>query len=193
MGKVVAFLNITLDGVIQGPAGPEEDTRNGFTGGGWAAPYAAMQEANTGSMASTGALLFGRWTYESFYAFWPHQTNNPFTEILNNTPKYVASTTLKGPLPWQNSILLDSHIANRIAQIKQEAEKDITILGSGALVRSLLNHPGVIDEMILLIHPLVLRSGQRLFAEDGTAINLELVDSMTTSKGVVAATYRLTP
>src|SRR6266581_3471332 len=109
MGKVVAFTSVTLDGVMQAPGRPDEDTRGGFGHGGWATPYAdpVMGSVSAESGSSAGALLFGRRTYEDFYAVWPKRTDdNPFTPVLNNTQKYVASTTLKDPLPWMNSTLL---------------------------------------------------------------------------------------
>src|SRR5262245_27421988 len=109
MGKVIVFVNLTLDGVMQAPASPDEDRRDGFEYGGWAAPYAAMLDAG-GSTAGPSTLLFGRWTYENFYAVWPNRTDNPFTEILDNSQKYVASTTLKEPLPWRNSTLLKGDV-----------------------------------------------------------------------------------
>src|SRR5262245_1341220 len=103
MGKIIVFTNLTLDGIMQAPARPDEDRRGGFTLGGWAAHYAAMQEGGD-AFATSPALLFGRRTYQDFYAFWPNQKdNNPFTEVLNATQKYVASTTLTEPLPWINS------------------------------------------------------------------------------------------
>src|SRR5215510_11667663 len=106
MRKVVVFNNLTLDGVIQAPGRPEEDRRGGFQHGGWAAPYGAMQSREAGEvLPGFGALLLGRRSYEVLYDYWPKQTNNPFTELLNNMPKYVVSTSLKEPLPWVNSML----------------------------------------------------------------------------------------
>src|SRR5690349_11729063 len=117
MGKIVAFINLSLDGVMQAPGRPDEDTRGGFQYGGWAAPYAAMADAGE-AMATTEAMLFGRRTYEDFYKVWPNQKDSPYSEILNNTPKYVASTTLKEPLPWQNSTLLKGDLADAVRQLK---------------------------------------------------------------------------
>ncbi len=191
MSRIVVFESVTLDGVMQAPGRPDEDTRGGFAYGGWAAPYAdpEMGKAAGESMATTEALLFGRRTYEDFYSVWPNQTDNPFTEVLNNTHKYVASTTLAGPLPWQNSTLLQGDAAEAVARLRQQPGKNIVILGSGALVRSLLPHH-LIDEYTLLIHPLVLGSGQRLFADGGAFAALRLVDARPTTTGVVIATYR---
>jgi dihydrofolate reductase len=109
MSKVVVFNSLTLDGVMQAPGRPDEDRRGGFERGGWAQPYGdpVMAGVAAEGMANAGSLLLGRRTYEDFYAYWPHQSDNPFTEVLNNSPKYVASTTLKAPLPWSNSTLLE--------------------------------------------------------------------------------------
>ena len=187
MSKVVVLTNLTLDGVMQGPARPDEDRRGGFEHGGWAAPYAAM-EATGNNFASAGALLFGRRTYENFYAVWPKQTNSPYTEFLNTIPKYIASTTLKEPLPWSNSTLLKGDAAQAVSQLKQQPGKDLLIMGSGELIQSLMR-ANLIDDYILLIHPLVLGSGRRLFPDGGAAVTLRLVATSTTDKGVVIATY----
>lgn len=188
MSKVVVLTNLTLDGVMQGPAGPDEDRRGGFEHGGWAAPYAAM-EATGNTFASAGALLFGRRTYENFYAVWPKQTNSPYTEFLNTIPKYVASTTLKEPLPWSNSTLLKGDAAQAVSQLKEQPGKDLLIMGSGELIQSLMR-ANLIDDYVLLLHPLVLGSGRRLFPDGGAAATLRLVATSTTDKGVVIATYQ---
>ena len=188
MSKVVVLTNLTLDGVMQGPARPDEDRRGGFEHGGWAAPYAAM-EATGNNFASAGALLFGRRTYENFYAVWPKQTNSPYTEFLNTIPKYVASTTLKEPLPWSNSTLLKGDAAQTVSQLKQQPGKDLLIMGSGELIQSLMR-ANLIDDYVLLIHPLVLGSGRRLFPDGGAAATLRLIATSTTDKGVVIASYQ---
>lgn len=191
MGKIVVFMNLTLDGVMQAPGRPDEDRRGGFEYGGWATPYAdpGIGKAAGESMASTGALLLGRRTYEDFYSVWPNRTDNPFTAVLNNTQKYVASTTLKEPLAWSNSTLLKGDAAEAVARFKEPPGKDIVILGSGELVRSLMRR-NLIDEYILLIHPLILGSGRRLFTDDGAFAALRLVNTQTTTTGVVIATYQ---
>jgi dihydrofolate reductase len=189
MSKVVVFMNLTLDGVMQAPGRPDEDRRGGFEHGGWAMPYATMEAAEE-SMAYTGALLLGRRTYEDFYAVWPNRTDNPFTPVLNNTQKYVASTTLEEPLSWSNSTLLKGDAAEAVARLKEELGKDLVILGSGELVQSLMRR-NLVDEYVLLIHPLVLGSGRRLFADGGTFAALRLVGTKTTTTGVVIATYQL--
>src|SRR5712692_843267 len=169
MSKVVVFTNLTLDGVMQAPGRPDEDRRGGFEHGGWATPYADSVQASLAgeSMTSTGALLFGRRTYEDFYAVWPNRTDNPFTEVLNNTQKFVASTTLREPLPWSNSTLLHGDAADAVARLKDQAGKDLVILGSGELVQSLMRR-NLVDEFVLQIHPLILGSGRRLFTDVGS-------------------------
>lgn len=191
MSKIVAFIYLTLDGVMQAPARPEEDRRGGFEHGGWAAPYQdeVLGQAVGESMGKTGALLLGRRTYEDLYSVWPHRKDNPFTTVLNNSLKYVASRTLKEPLPWMNSRLLAGNAEEHVAKLRQQPGKDIVILGSGVLVQSLLRCR-LIDELMLMTCPLLLGRGQRLFPDDGPATNLALVDSRTTTKGVIVATYR---
>jgi dihydrofolate reductase len=191
MTRIVAFESLTLDGVMQAPGRPDEDRRDGFEHGGWAVPYSdpVIGQAAQEGMGNTGGLLFGRRTYEDFHGFWPKQTGNPFTEVLDNSLKYVASTTLKEPLPWKNSRLLDGDAAEAVARLKQEPGKDLVILGSGKLAQALMRHD-LIDEYILLIHPLVLGSGRRLFPDGGGPATLRLVDSTTATTGVLIATYR---
>ncbi len=188
MSKVVVFMNLTLDGVMQAPGRPDEDRRGGFEHGGWATPYATM-EAVGESMANTGALLLGRRTYEDFYAVWPNRTDNPFTAVLDNTQKYVASTTLVEPLSWSNSTLLKGDTTEAVARLKEEPGKDLVVLGSGELVQSLMRR-NLVDEYVLLIHPLVLGSGRRLFTDGGAFAALRLVATSTTTTGVVIATYQ---
>jgi dihydrofolate reductase len=191
MSKIVVFENLSLDGVMQAPGRPDEDRRGDFQHGGWAIPYADASQSRTvgKSMATGGALLLGRRTYEDFYAVWPNRTDNPFTEVLNNTQKYVASTKLKEPLPWINSTLLKGDVPEAVARLRAQPGKDIVVLGSGQLVQTLMKH-ALVDRYVLLIHPLILGSGSRLFA-DGTAFAaLRLVDVEPTASGVVIATYQ---
>src|SRR5260370_28628598 len=123
MRRIVVFMSLTLDGVIQAPGRSDEDSRGGFGHGGWALPYAdpEMGKAAGESVATTGGLLFGRRTYEDFYSVWPKRTdNNPFTEMLNNTQKFVASRTLRPPLPWMNSTLLERDAVDAVARLKEQ-------------------------------------------------------------------------
>jgi dihydrofolate reductase len=190
--NISATLSMSMDGVIQAPGRPDEDTRDGFDRGGWAVPYNddVMAQRMGEGMASSGAMLFGRRTYEDFYGYWPQQTDNPFTPYLNQVTKYVVSNTLSEPLPWQNSILLPGDAAASVGALKAESGPDLGIVGSVQLVGSLLAAK-LIDRLVLLIHPLVLGQGHRLFAERGPGVDLELVDSLATSKGVIIATYQV--
>jgi len=189
MGKVTVNISLTLDGVMQAPGRPDEDPRGGFEHGGWALPYfdPAMgpPARESGEMP---ALLFGRRTYEDFYAVWPNRTDNPFTVVLDNAQKYVASTTLKEPLPWKNSTLLTGDAAAALAAIKKKSARDIVVLGSGDLVQSLMRG-NLVDVYVLSIHPLVLGSGRRLFPDGSRFAALRLVETKTTTTGVVIATY----
>ena len=194
MRKVVVIEHVTLDGVMQAPGRPDEDDRGRFEHGGWAHARTdeVMGRKMGEGMAQGGPLLFGRRTYEDFFSFWPHQTDNPYTEVLDNAQKYVASTTLKEPLPWNNSTLLDGDAVEAVAKLKKEPGKDFGVLGSGQLVRSLMQR-GLVDEFVLMIHPLVLGTGRRLFADGGAFAELQLTDTTTTTTGVVIATYRAAP
>ncbi len=187
MRKIVVFTNLTLDGVMQAPGRPDEDTRDGFSHGGWGAPYAAMSYLNNSTL-NTGPMLFGRRTYMDFYSVWPDRKDNPYTEILNKAQKYVASTTLKEPLPWVNSTLLKGDIAQAIIKLKAEPGQDFLVMGSGVLVQALMQHK-LVDRFVLLIHPLILGSGRRLFPDGSTFTNLKLIDLKPTPNGVAIATY----
>jgi dihydrofolate reductase len=191
MPEVVVNLSLTLDGVIQAPGRPDEDLRGGFEHGGWALPYFDSVAASVAAegIAQMPALLFGRRTYEDFFAVWPKRTDNPFTDVLDNAQKYVASTTLKEPLPWGNSTLLKGDAAAAVAKLKRQPGKDLAVLGSAELVQSLMRH-NLVDEYVLSIHPLVLGSGRRLFSDGVPFAALRLVDTKTTTTGVVIATYR---
>jgi dihydrofolate reductase len=191
MARLVVQNNLTLDGVMQAPGSADEDTRDGFQYGGWAQPYfdPVMAEAAGESMSKGGAMLFGRRTYEQFASFWPNQpADDQFAKVLNETQKYVVSTTLEEPLPWANSTLLKGDVAEAVAQLKKDLDKDLVILGSGELIRSLMPH-GLIDAYTLQIHPLVLGTGRRLFTDDGAYTALHLLSSKTTTTGVLLATY----
>ena len=191
MSRLVVNENLTLDGVMQSPAGPDEDRRDGFEHGGWAPPYfdQVMGDVAAEGMAKGGAMLFGRRTFEQFASFWSTQPDdNPFAGVLNNRQKYVASTTLEEPLSWRNSTLLQGDAMEAVAKLKEQPD-ELVVLGSGELVQSLMR-AGLVDEYVLLIHPLVLGSGRRLFPDGGPSAALRLVDTKTTTTGVVIATYQ---
>ena len=189
MADIVVINHVTLDGVMQGPARPDEDSRDGFAHGGWAIPRNdPLMAAKIGErMGGERAFLFGRRTYEDFYDVWPKRADNPFTEALNNTRKYVASNTFTEPLPWTNSTLLSGDAATSVAELKQQAAGKLVIFGSGKLVATLLA-ADLIDEYLLMIHPLVLGEGHRLFAT-GKHTELRLIDTAMTPTGVLIATY----
>ncbi|HSK84641.1 MAG TPA: dihydrofolate reductase family protein [Rubrobacter sp.] len=179
MRKVVAVELVSLDGVMEAP---EE----------WAFSYAndEMEEANAAGMAASDALLMGRVTYEQMVAYWPNQPGGPpMVDYINSVPKYVASTTLQEPLDWNNSTLIKENVAGEIIELTQQPGDDITILGSGTLVRSLLRDD-LLDELRLMVHPVVLGSGKRLLEEGSDQKRLELVDSKTFGTGVLYLAYR---
>jgi dihydrofolate reductase len=194
MTRLTAIENITLDGVMQAPGAPDEDTRGGFVHGGWARPFndaVGMRVAGERMAAGAGgAMLFGRVTYERFHEVWAGRDDNPFSPVLDARRKYVASTTLSEPLPWENSSLLGGDAVAAVRELKASAPEDeLALLGSGVLLRALLA-ADLVDELRLSIHPLALGGGTRLFPADGQALTLELVESVTTTTGVVIATYR---
>ena len=167
MRKVTAVESLTLDGVMQAPARPDEDTRGGFEtrrlGDSLRGRGDGPRDGRRMQKAEGGALVLGRRTYEDFADVWPKRKDNPYTEALNRAEKYVASTTLTEPLPWQNSTVARGRRRRRGWRSSRRSRvSDIGILGSGELVRSLVGR-GLIDEFLLLIHPLVLGSGTRLF------------------------------
>ncbi len=191
MSKIVAIEHLTLDGVIQGPARSDEDTRDGFDLGGWAVETAShpdVQSAVGARMGSGWSLLLGRITYEDLYGFWPNQPPNPMTDALNRVEKFVVSTTAHD-LPWQNSTLLTGDAMDAIVKLKQKHDKTLVIFGSATLVLSLMRH-NLVDEFVLAVHPLVLGRGRRLFPEDTTQTNLHLVDNVTIANGVIVAIYQ---
>jgi dihydrofolate reductase len=190
--RVVVINHVTLDGVMQGPGRPDEDTRGGFTAGGWAAgrsDQGPMVEAVGERMgAPGGAMLLGRRSYEGMLGHWNAQ-GGPFKEGLNAATKYVASSDPGTALEWPNSTLLHGDVPAAVADLREQPGGNLVVMGSGELIRSLLPH-GLVDEFLLMIHPLVLGSGRRLFEPDDHAFELQLVDSLTTPAGVIIATYR---
>jgi len=191
MGKVIVMNHLTLDGVMQGPGRADEDTRDGFAHGGWAVPHgdetivARMGER----MGGDRAFLFGRRTYEDLLASWNAQ-GGPFKDALNSARKYVASGNPAARLEWPNSTLLHGDVPAAVADLKQRSGAKLVIMGSGVLIGSLMA-ANLIDEYLLMIHPLVLGSGRRLFPE-GVQVPLRLADGVITSTGVVIASYERT-
>jgi dihydrofolate reductase len=191
MRKLTVINHMTLDGVMQAPGRPDEDTRGGFSRGGWA--QAGNDEVMASFMAAGRggdpvALVLGRRTYLDFAGFWPRQPDNPYTEALTKQQKYVASRTLAEPLPWENSTLLRGDAAAAVAALKQEPGPDLLVLGSGELIQS-LRQRALVDEYVLMIHPLILGPGRRLFSE-GTPADLRLAETVSTTTGVIIARYQ---
>ncbi|MET9022934.1 dihydrofolate reductase family protein [Actinopolymorpha sp. NPDC004070] len=192
MGKVIAVEHLTLDGVMQAPGDADEDRRDGFAHGGWAARRQdpMMQKVIGARMGNAWSLLTGRRTYDQFAAYWPAQERNPMAEALTSVRKYVVSSTLTDPLPWQNSVLLKGDPVDAVTRLRAETADNLVVFGAGELLRSLLPH-ALVDELVLMVHPLVLGSGRRLFAGTGAdAYDFSLVESATTGTGVFVGVYR---
>jgi dihydrofolate reductase len=192
MRKVIVHTWMTLDGVAQAPGAPEEDTSGGFQHGGWHLPYFddTSRKWVADSYTAAGGFLFGRRTFESLAGYWPHASEQEqvIAEPLNTRPKYVASTTLTEPLAWQHSTLLQGEVAEAVAALKQQDGGDLLVVGSTKLVQTLLAH-GLVDELQLMLDPLVVGGGKGIFPADGMLRPLRLVDSKVTSTGAILATY----
>ena len=190
MRKLVVIEFLSLDGVMQSPGSPEEDTEGGFRHGGWQQQYMddTVGAAAAKGMAGTDAYLFGRKTYQKMAAYWPTApADDPFAAHLNPTPKYVASRTLTS-LEWQNSILIDGDVADQVAKLKEQPGGNIAVLGSADLVRTLMAYD-LVDEFRLFVQPLVIGSGKRLFKESDEVRKLRLIDCTTTSAGGLILGY----
>ena len=193
MRKLIVSEFLTLDGVMQAPGGADEDRSGGFEHGGWQQSYIDDVFGNVIVEGITGAsgFVLGRKTFEIFAGYWPTAPDEEkvIADPLNNLPKFVASRTLREPLQWNNSTLIMGDLAEGVKKLKQEPGNHLLVIGSGDLVQTLIRED-LVDEYRLRIHPLVLGSGARLFREDSQKRPLTLVDSTTSSTGVVLATYR---
>lgn len=194
MRKIVAVEFLTLDGVYQGPGGPEEDTSDGFDKGGWLEGYAddISGDALQAGWDSAGSYLLGRRTYDIFAGFWPTGPD-PLASMFNAAPKFVVSNSLREPLSWQGTSLISGspdEVAEQIRALKADNAdgKEIQVIGSGVLVRSLLDH-GLLDTLRLLVHPLVLGQGRRLLAEGMAPATLQLTNSVATTTGLLILNY----
>jgi len=189
MSTITVFESITLDGVMQAPGRADEDTRGGFPYGGWAVPYqdeVAMRFAGEG-MSQGGAMLFGRRTYDDLLGYWTTTPEpNPFTDVLVNAQKYVVSRSASSRLGHPNSTLLEGDATETVAELRRTLDGTVTVLGSGELVRALLA-AGLVDELVLMQHPLVLGVGTTLFGSD--RVELDLQRTVPTTTGVVIAQY----
>jgi dihydrofolate reductase len=193
MRKLVVNEFLSLDGVAQAPGGDGEDTSGGFAHGGWHMRYMEDELAQRWvleSIVEAGAFLLGRRTYEIFAAYWPNASEEEqvIAEPLNTKPKYVASTTLTEPLGWQNSRLLEGDVAAAVAGLKEEDGGDLHVIGSTQLVHELIQR-GLVDEFRLMLDPVLLGGGKRIFRDDGSLKQLRLVDGQVTSMGAILATY----
>jgi dihydrofolate reductase len=191
MRKIVVSEFVTLDGVMQAPGDPNEDRDGGFDQGGWQLSYFDDIFGNVlmEAFEATGGMLLGRRTYEIFARHWPKQpADDPLAGTMNSLEKYVVSTTLREPLEWENSTLIKGDVAREIAKIKEGSGKEIQVIGSGELVQTLVRED-LVDEYRLMIHPLVLGSGKRLFREGSPQKRLKLIDSKPTTTGVLILTY----
>lgn len=189
--RLVVINHLTLDGVMQAPGAPDEDTRAGFTHGGWAAERndpAMMEAIGKRMMVPESAMLLGRRSYEGMLGAW-NAKGGPYKDALNKVPKFVVSRSAATELAWPNSTLIHGDVPAAVAELRQKPGGKLITMGSGEMIRSLLPH-GLIDEYLLMIHPVVLGCGQQLFERDEQAVKLKLVDSAATSTGVILATYQ---
>lgn len=192
--RIILSHFMSLDGVVQAPGGPEEDTDGGFGHGGWSMPYfdpEAMGSVIDEVMATTEALLFGRRTWQTMAAAWPERAGDPFADCMNEIPKYVASRTLRqDELTWPNSTLLAPDDAiGAIRELRARDGKGLQVMGSASLSAQLVAHD-LVDEYRMMIEPVLLGGGERIFPDDGSARPLELVSATTAGTGVLVCTYR---
>ena len=189
--KLTATEFVSLDGVYQGPGGPDEDRRGGFDRGGWQAPFGDEETGRfiTAAYERMDAMLLGRTTWEIWETYWPHHDGgDPVSHGINVLPKYVPSTTLKDPA-WQNTHVIDGDVEAAVRELKATPGRDLLLQGSGVLLRWLLEHD-LVDELNLVIYPVLLGDGLRLFPEKGQTHRLELIHSEATTAGVTIQTYR---
>ena len=188
--KLTASMMLTLDGVYQGPGGPDEDRRGGFERGGWTASHADpdMGDYLITMFERADALLLGRTTWAIWEPYWPNHDDNPFGHLINILPKYVPSTTLKDPT-WQNTHVITGDVEAAISELKAKPGRELQLHGSGVLLRWLLERD-LVDELNLRISPVIVGDGLRLFPEHGKTHDLELIETRSTSSGVMIQTYR---
>jgi dihydrofolate reductase len=194
--RVVVNEFMSLDGVVQAPGGAEEDTDGGFAHGGWSHPYfdpEVMGPLIADGMESAEALLFGRRTWEGMAAAWPERAGDPYADQMNAIGKYVASRTLTdADMTWNTTLLPGDRAVDEIAALRAREGGDLVLWGSASLATSLVA-AGLVDQLNLMIEPILLGGGKRIFPEDGGARPLELVQSVPTATGVIVCTYRPAP
>ncbi|MGI8335858.1 dihydrofolate reductase family protein [Actinomadura scrupuli] len=194
--RIVIIEFISLDGVVQAPGGPDEDTHGGFTHGGWSTQFFdpdTVGAAFTETLTKADALLYGRRTWQNMAAAWPERAGDPFADQMNAIPKYVVSSTLNdNDLTWNNTTRIPGDQATtRIQELHQRNGGDLVVMGSPTLARTLLSH-GLADELRLMIEPIILGGGKSIFPNDGTSTTLELISTTTSTTGVQVNTYRPT-
>ncbi|MDX6472881.1 MAG: hypothetical protein QOK22_1697 [Gaiellaceae bacterium] len=192
--RIVIIDFMSLDGVVQAPGGPDEDTDGGFAHGGWSHPFfdpETVGGAFAGALTAAEALLFGRRTWQTMAAAWPERAGDPFADQMNTIPKYVVSDTLKDDeLAWENTTRIPGNEAvARIRQLRETDGGDLVVMGSPTLARTLLGE-ALVDELTLMLMPVLLGGGKTIFPADGTQRTLELVSAVTSSTGVQVCTYR---
>jgi dihydrofolate reductase len=192
MRKVIVDEFLSLDGVAQAPGAADEDTSGGFAHGGWSMGYMdeTAQKVVIDGIVSAGGFLLGRRTYDIFAAYWPNapEEEQVVAEPLNTKPKYVVSNTLSDPLEWQNSTVVSGELAQAVTALKEEDGGDLHVIGSTQLVRSLLEH-GLVDQLWLMIDPVIVGGGKRIFSDDGVLRPMRLVESQVTNPGAIIAIY----
>jgi dihydrofolate reductase len=191
MRKIIVSEFLSLDGVMQAPGAPDEDRSGGFEHGGWQLGYFDDVSGTdiVASIKASGGILLGRRTYETFAAYWPSApADNPFSAPMNSLPKYVVSTTLTEPLEWNNSTLLRGDAAEAVVELRKQPGDDLMVIGSGELVQTLMRH-GLVGRYRIMLHPLLLGGGKRLFRQGFGKVALRLVESKTSSTGVMILTY----
>jgi dihydrofolate reductase len=193
MRKLIVSEWMTLDGVVQAPISPDEDTDGGFKHGGWHARHTAdpvFQQRMIDVITSASAFLYGRRTYQIFAAFWPNAPKEQaaLADPINQRPKYVVSKTLAAPLPWQGSTILNGDTAEAVSSLKRDGEGNLLVFGSTQLVATLIEHD-LVDELRLVIDPVIVGGGKSIFPRDGSLRSLRLVDSLATATGALITTY----
>jgi dihydrofolate reductase len=192
MRRLIAVEWMTLDGVVQAPGQTDEDTSGGFTHGGWHMPYFDDLSRNwvVEGFAAAGGFVFGRRTYELLASYWPNASEEEqvIARPLNTMPKYVASSTLAEPLEWEHASLLRGDVADAVTAVKQEEGGDLHLIGSAQLARTLIQR-GLVDGFRVMIDPILVGGGKRLFPDDGAGRPLRLVESQVTTTGAILATY----
>ena len=191
--RIVVNEFMSLDGVVQAPGGASEDTDGNFAHGGWSVPFfdpELMGAEIFAGMETTDALLFGRRTWRGMADAWPGRAGDPYADQMNALPKYVASRTLQASdMEWNSTLLPADRMFDAIGELRQREGRDLTVWGSATLVRELIAHR-LVDELRLMIEPIVLGGGKRIFADDGRVFPLQLISARTSATGVQLCTFR---